>query len=107
MVHQSDCDTAGVLKPFGVTLRSARQLVEVIVGRGQPPSDGDATPFTPRAEKVLEFARGEAFQLGHDHADSEHLLMVWGSRIVPPSVTCGFAPPMHTRWSGLRGSVDA
>ena len=31
--------------------------------------------LTPRSEKVVQMARLEARQLGHDHADTEHLLL--------------------------------
>ena len=32
-------------------------------------------PFTPRAKRILELAFDIAKQLGHDHIDTEHILM--------------------------------
>jgi ATP-dependent Clp protease ATP-binding subunit ClpC len=74
LAHQTDGIAASVLEALGVTLRSARDQVELIIGRGSHPSGGDM-PFTPRAKKVLELGLREANQLGHQEVDSEHLLM--------------------------------
>lgn len=71
LARQSDDEAIGQLKPFNVT----RQAVAAIIERGHTTSAGDALPLSPRAEKVLELASREAFQLGHDQTDSEHLLM--------------------------------
>ena len=65
---------AEALTALGVSLTSARDLVEVIVGRGGAPSPG-APPFTPRSKRALEMSLREAFELGHDHIGTEHLLL--------------------------------
>lgn len=65
---------AEALTSLGVSLTSARDLVEEIVGRGTTESPG-APPFTPRAKRVLELSLREAFELGHDHIGTEHLLL--------------------------------
>jgi ATP-dependent Clp protease ATP-binding subunit ClpC len=48
-------------------LRRIRQLIETI-GENE-------VSLTPSSEKVLQMACLEARQLGHDHADTEHLLL--------------------------------
>ncbi|XVU28132.1 ATP-dependent Clp protease ATP-binding subunit [Actinoplanes sp. CA-054009] len=58
----------------GVSVESARQRVEEIIGRGPRTPDGHI-PFTPRAKKVLELSLREALRLGHDHIGPEHLLL--------------------------------
>jgi hypothetical protein len=35
----------------------------------------DEVPLTPRSEKAIQMASLEARQLGHDHVDTEHLLL--------------------------------
>ncbi|PBC40181.1 hypothetical protein CJ179_33180 [Rhodococcus sp. ACS1] len=44
------------------------------MGHHQPHRPGHI-PFTPRAEKVLEQSLRETSLLGHDHIDTEHLLL--------------------------------
>ena len=51
-----------------------RQQVEEIIGPGQQVPSGHI-PFTPRAKAALEFSLREALQLGHDHIDTEPLLL--------------------------------
>ncbi|CAA7039280.1 unnamed protein product [Microthlaspi erraticum] len=52
---------AKVLKSMGINLKDARVEVEKIIGRVSGSTD---IPFTPRANRVLEFSLEEARQLG-------------------------------------------
>ncbi len=62
------------LDELGLTLESARQQVEGIIGTGQNALSGHI-PFTPRAKKVLELSLREALQLGHNYIGTEHILL--------------------------------
>jgi ATP-dependent Clp protease ATP-binding subunit ClpC len=48
-------------------LRRIRQLIET--------TGENEVSLTPRSEKVRQMACPEARQLGHDHLDTEHLLL--------------------------------
>lgn len=65
---------AKVLQSMGVTLRTARIEVELIIGRGAG-FVAVEIPFTPRAKRVLDIALEESSQLGHDYIGTEHLLL--------------------------------
>jgi len=62
------------LKDRGVTLKNAREQAEKFGGRGNGLLAVEI-PFTPRAKKLLEFAHAEAKASGHEHVDTEHLLL--------------------------------
>jgi len=62
------------LESLGVSLEAVREQVEQIIGRGQQ-AVPEHIPLTPRAKKVLELARREASQLGHNHIGTEHILL--------------------------------
>jgi ATP-dependent Clp protease ATP-binding subunit ClpA len=65
---------AKVLRSMGVTLKTARIEVELIIGRGSG-FVAVEIPFTPRAKSVLELSLAEARQLGHNYLGTEHLLL--------------------------------
>ncbi|SNT65833.1 ATP-dependent Clp protease ATP-binding subunit ClpC [Asanoa hainanensis] len=65
---------ARALDALGLSLVTARQQVEEVVGLGGQAAGGHI-PFTPRARRVLELALREALQLGHAHIGPEHLLL--------------------------------
>ncbi|GIF63461.1 chaperone protein ClpB [Asanoa ishikariensis] len=65
---------ARALTALGLSLVTARQQVEDVVGLGGQAAGGHI-PFTPRARRVLELALREALQLGHAHIGPEHLLL--------------------------------
>jgi len=65
---------AKTLKSLGITLATVRIEVEKIIGRGSS-RVGTEIPFTPRCRRMLERAMVEARQLGHQHVDTEHLLL--------------------------------
>src|SRR5689334_10040163 len=59
LVHEEDGVAAQALADSNVSLTSARNAVEGIVGRGDGMPSGHI-PFRPRAKKVLEFSLREA-----------------------------------------------
>jgi hypothetical protein len=63
-----------VLRSFGLTVEGVRERVVAVVGFGEEPTAGQI-PFTPRAKKVLELGLREASSPGHNHIDTEHLLL--------------------------------
>lgn len=70
-------DTDGAVRALdaaGLTLDTARQDVEELVGRGSA-EPGTEMPFTARAKKVLELSLREALQLGDEYIRSEHILL--------------------------------
>jgi ATP-dependent Clp protease ATP-binding subunit ClpA len=67
-------DAAVMLHRFGLSGDTARAEVVQLVGMGDHPAGG-GLPFTPAAKDALEKAIGEAMRLGHERADSGHLLL--------------------------------
>ena len=63
-----------VLRSLDVTVESAREQVESIVGYGEE-GMGAQAPFTPRSKKVLELALRESMRLDHNYIGTEHLLL--------------------------------
>ena len=74
LIHEGEGVAAQVLESLGISLQAVRQQVEEVVGQGQQ-AVPRRMPFTPRAKKVLELARREAFQLGHGYIGTEHILL--------------------------------
>jgi ATP-dependent Clp protease ATP-binding subunit ClpA len=74
LIHEGDGVAAQALESLGVSLDTARQQVEEIIGQGQQAPSGHI-PFTPRAKKVLELSLREALQLGHNYIGTEHILL--------------------------------
>jgi Clp amino terminal domain, pathogenicity island component len=74
LIREGEGVAAQALESLGISLPAVRQQVEHAVGRGQQ-AGPERIPFTPRAKKVLELARREAFQLGHHWIGTEHLLL--------------------------------
>jgi ATP-dependent Clp protease ATP-binding subunit ClpC len=76
---------ANALRLNGVTLKSAREQVELIIGRGRDfpklPwyrvwfTSFQEMPFNPRAKKALELSVYEASQLNVNYISTEHLLL--------------------------------
>jgi ATP-dependent Clp protease ATP-binding subunit ClpC len=67
-------EAAAMLHRFGLSGDTARAQVVQLVGMGEHRQRGEL-PFTPAARDALELAIGEAMRLGHEHADSAHLLL--------------------------------
>jgi hypothetical protein len=74
LIHEGEGVAAQALESLGIGLKTVRQQVEETVGRGQQ-AVPERIPLTPRAKKVLELARREAFQLGHHYIGTEHILL--------------------------------
>src|SRR6266702_8158178 len=74
LIHEGEGVAAKALESLGISLEAVRQQVEEIIGQGQQAPAGHIA-FTPRAKKVMELARREASDLGHDYIGTEHLLL--------------------------------
>jgi hypothetical protein len=74
LIHEGEGVAAKALESLGISLEAVRQQVEEIIGQGQQAPSGHI-PFTPRAKKVLELSRREAFQLHHNYIGTEHILL--------------------------------
>jgi hypothetical protein len=74
LLRIDDGVSARVLTRLGVDLPGARAEIEQIIGRGLTAPAGQP-PFTPRSKKVLQLASREARWLGHNHVNTEHLLL--------------------------------
>jgi ATP-dependent Clp protease ATP-binding subunit ClpA len=74
LIHEGDGVAAKALESLDISLEVARQQVERTIGRGSATLTGHI-PFTPSAKKVLELSFREALQLGHNHIDTEHVLL--------------------------------
>jgi ATP-dependent Clp protease ATP-binding subunit ClpA len=74
LVHEGEGVAARALESLGISLGAVRQQVEEIIGQGQQAPAGHI-PLTPRAKKVIELARREAGDLGHNYIGTEHLLL--------------------------------
>jgi ATP-dependent Clp protease ATP-binding subunit ClpA len=71
----SEVEAARVLESVGVTLEQARIEAERIIGRSSDVVAVDALPFSPKACRALDLAYEEAQQRGHDHINTEHILL--------------------------------
>ena len=74
VLRAPDSVGARALTNLGVTMQGTRAHVRRIVGEGQTEVRGQI-PFTPRAERVLEYAAREALALGHNHVECEHIVL--------------------------------
>jgi ATP-dependent Clp protease ATP-binding subunit ClpC len=72
--HDDEGIAAKALESLGVSLQSARDQVEKMVGRGKRPPSGHI-PFTPEAKKVMELSLREALQFGDNFISTEHILL--------------------------------
>jgi ATP-dependent Clp protease ATP-binding subunit ClpC len=70
---RGDEEAAAMLHRFGLSGDSARAEVVRLVGMGEHTQPGQLQ-FTPAAKDALDRCVVEAMQLGHEHADSAHLL---------------------------------
>ena len=74
MIGEGTGIASKMLKSHGMDLKTAREEVINIIGRGEG-QVGVEIPFTPRAKKVLENSQEEARRLGHNYIGTEHLLL--------------------------------
>jgi hypothetical protein len=71
------CLAVRVLDVLAVSTDELRQAVAAAAGPPSPgaPPPGAQLPLTPRTQRVLDRARGESVQLGHNYIGTEHLLL--------------------------------
>lgn len=74
MIGEGSGIAAKILKAHGMDLKTTREEVLNIIGRGGD-QVGVEIPFTPRAKKVLENSQEQARLLGHNYIGTEHLLL--------------------------------
>jgi hypothetical protein len=74
LIHEGKGTGPKALESLGISLDTARQQVQEIIGQGQHAPSGHI-PFTPRAKKVLELALSESKALGHHYIGTEHILL--------------------------------
>jgi ATP-dependent Clp protease ATP-binding subunit ClpC len=65
---------AKVLEAAGVSADQIENIVEQLVGRGEP-YEISVQDLTPRGKRIIELAYVEARNLGHSYIGTEHLLM--------------------------------
>lgn len=66
---------AAVLKNLDIDLRKVRLELEQVIQSGPQLLATGKLPATPRAKKVIEYAREEARGLTHNYVGTEHLLL--------------------------------
>jgi ATP-dependent Clp protease ATP-binding subunit ClpA len=71
LIKEDSGMAARVLRSLGISLETARSLVEQVLGRGEQAPPGQPQ-FTPRAKKLLEMASGLA--AGSDRIGTQHIL---------------------------------
>ncbi len=65
-----------VLDELGVASAELRRAVAEASGPTSPyETPGVEVPFTPRARRVMDLARGESIRLGHNYIGTEHYLL--------------------------------
>lgn len=74
LIHEGDGIVAKAMAQFGVTLESARAMIEKTVDHPGASDDEDAA-FTDGALTVLELARRESADLGHSYVATWHILL--------------------------------
>ncbi len=75
LVQEGTGIAAKVLMNLDVDPNEIRAEVEKMIPQGPPSITAQQLPFTPRAKRVLELAKEEAGNLGHDYIGTEHLLL--------------------------------
>jgi ATP-dependent Clp protease ATP-binding subunit ClpA len=102
LIHEGESVANRALASQGVTLLSARDQVEKIVGRGKKAPSGHI-PFTPQAKKVMELSLREALHLGDNHIGPEHILL--GLLREGEGVAVQMLPPLCVDLNRLRQQV--
>jgi ATP-dependent Clp protease ATP-binding subunit ClpC len=75
LVQEGSGTAATVFKNLDIDLLKVRTEIEKIIPCGPDPVSQARLPMTPRAKKVVEYAREEAFNLKHSEVGTEHLLL--------------------------------
>ncbi len=74
LIHEDKGVAARALQQCGIPLQAARDEVEQIIGRGDSPPT-EPLAFTADAKRALELSLREAFERGHHHIGTEHILL--------------------------------
>ena len=73
LLREDGCIAASALGQLGVDYDSIREAVIEAMGEGQ--SGAPVQSFTPRGERIIQIAAGEAARRGQSFIGTEHLLM--------------------------------
>ncbi|UCD53199.1 MAG: M48 family metalloprotease, partial [Phycisphaerales bacterium] len=75
LARQENAISARVLANLGVDIDALRAEVNKLVRAGAEPVTRRTLPRTPRAKRVMQYAREEARSLNHDYLGTEHFLL--------------------------------
>jgi len=75
LARQEAAVSARVFANLGIDIETLRTEVNKFVQPGPEPVTKRTLPHTPRAQRVMKYAREEAKTLGHDYIGTEHLLL--------------------------------
>ena len=104
LLHVEDEVTAQLLTSLEVELVKVRSAIESIIGRGDQPATG-TMHATPRANKVLALAAGEAQRLGREVVDTPHLLL--GLVLEGQGVAAGVLESLGAKLDVLREAIES
>ena len=63
-----------VIAHLGLSAQRLYEQIQEVMGKSAFPT-GQGVPFSPRTKRVMELAREEARELGHNYIGTEHLLL--------------------------------
>jgi ATP-dependent Clp protease ATP-binding subunit ClpC len=72
---KTPCVAAQVLGSFGITADRVDAKLMSLIGMGDASAAAASAPLDPRGHSVIERSHREADSLGHQHVDSEHILL--------------------------------
>jgi len=75
LMRQDDAISAKVLANLGVDIDTLRAEVNKLLKPGPEPGTKRRLPRTPRAQRVIGYAKEEAKALNHDYLGTEHILL--------------------------------
>jgi hypothetical protein len=75
LLHEPDALAARAIVAQGVSLDLVRTSVTAALDPPEEEPPSGHIPFTPHAKKVRELTVREAVRLGHNHIDTEHILL--------------------------------
>jgi len=75
LARQETAVSAQVLNKLGADIETLRTEIDKLIQPGPEPVTQRTLPLTPRAKRVLEYAREEAKTLSHDYLGTEHILL--------------------------------
>jgi hypothetical protein len=75
LLREDEGLAAHVLDTFDITVEAVRAQVARRVGQGAKAPTGRPIPLAPAAKEALELSLRETLSLGHDHIDTQHILL--------------------------------